>query len=76
MNDVFNGLGTPGLIACHTALSQRRVVKSLGTVALPDEWSIVLTLHCSCTVDACPHTLQVLTTLPVCTSCRCMITLM
>jgi hypothetical protein len=50
-------------------------VESLGTVAVPDEWSIVPTSHCSHTVDVCLHTLQVLTTLPVCTSCRRMMTL-
>jgi hypothetical protein len=52
-----------------------RAVESLGTVAVPDEWSIVLTSHCSCTVDAYMHALQVLTTLPVRTSYRRMMVL-
>jgi hypothetical protein len=37
---------------------------------------IVLASYCSRTVDACPHALQVLTILPVCTSCRLMMALM
>jgi hypothetical protein len=51
------------------------VVESLGTVAVPAEWSIVLTLHYSHTVAACLHALQALTTLPVRTSCRPMMAL-
>jgi LSD1 subclass zinc finger protein len=39
------------------------------------EWSIVLAPYCSRIVDACPHVLQVLTTLSVCTSCRRMMAL-
>jgi hypothetical protein len=73
VNDVFNDVGTHGLIACHAALShQSGVVLSshFGTVAVLDEWSIVPTSHCSHTVDACPHALQVLTTLLARTSCR------
>jgi hypothetical protein len=44
----------------------RRAVESLDTVAMPDEWYIVLVLHCSCMsarlagIDcaARPHVLQ------------------
>jgi hypothetical protein len=39
------------------------------------EWSIVLALHCSCNVIACPHALQALTTLSVRTSCMHMMAL-
>jgi hypothetical protein len=48
----------------------RHTVESLGTVAVPDEWSIVLTLNCSRVVAVCPYVLQVLTVLPARTSCR------
>jgi hypothetical protein len=48
----------------------------LRTVAVPGEWSIVLPLHYSCTVAACPHALQALTTLPVCMSCKPIMALM
>jgi hypothetical protein len=54
---------------------RHRAVESLGTVAVPGEWFIVLALPCSHTVAACPHVLQALTTLPACTSCRLMMTL-
>jgi hypothetical protein len=45
------------LPCCTRLVVWCRAVKSLGTVAVPDEWSIVLTSHCSRTVDACPHVL-------------------
>jgi hypothetical protein len=55
-------MDTSDLVTCHVALGQRRAVESLGTVAVLDEWSTGLTSHCSHTVDARPHALQVLTT--------------
>jgi hypothetical protein len=76
VNDVFNGMDTSDLITCHVALGQRRAVESLSTVAVLDEWSTGLTSHCSRTVDARPHALQVLTTLSAHMSCRHMIGLM
>jgi hypothetical protein len=48
----------------------RYTVKSLGTVAVPGEWSIMLALYCSDTVAACLHALQALTAMPARTSCR------
>jgi hypothetical protein len=50
---------------------RRRAVKSLGIVAVPDEWSIMLALYCSRIVAlsaclagidyaVCPHVMQVL----------------
>jgi hypothetical protein len=45
-------------------------VKSLGTVAVPDEWSIVLVLYCSRIVAACLHTMHALNALPTRTSCK------
>jgi hypothetical protein len=50
-------------------------VESLGTVAVPCKWSIVLGLHYSRTVDAYRHALQALTTLSARTSCRRMMAL-
>jgi hypothetical protein len=53
----------------------RRTVESFGTVAVPDEWSIVLVLHCSRIVSTCLHALQALTTLPARMSYRSMLAL-
>jgi hypothetical protein len=71
-------MATTGLVVCHAALSQQCDVilsSHFGTVAVSDEWSTVLTVHCSHTVDVCSHALQVLTTLAACTSCRRMMAL-
>jgi hypothetical protein len=54
----------------------RRAIELLDTVAVSDEWSIVLTLHCGRTVAACLHAFQALTVLPVRTSYRHMMALM
>jgi hypothetical protein len=68
-NDVFNGVGTSGLVV----LSRRtrlvawcRAVGSPGTATVLGEWPTVLASHCSCLsvclagIDcaACPHVLQ------------------
>jgi hypothetical protein len=53
-----------------------RTVELLGTVAVLDERSTVLTLHCSRTVAVCLHALHAMTALPVRTSCRPMVALM
>jgi hypothetical protein len=77
-NDVFNGVDTSSLVTCHTALGQQcdvMVSSHFDTVAVPSEWSTLMASCCSRTVDACPHALQVLTTLSVCTSCRWMMAL-
>jgi hypothetical protein len=50
-------------------------VELLSTVAVSDEWSIVLALHCSHSVAAYPHAFQTLTTLPTHTPCRPMMAL-
>jgi hypothetical protein len=54
----------------------RRAAESLSTTAVPDEWFIVLALHCIHIVAICLHALQALTALPVCTSGRLVMTLM
>jgi hypothetical protein len=41
-------------------------VESLGTVVVPGEWSIVLTLHCSRIVATCLHALHALTVMMSC----------
>jgi hypothetical protein len=41
----------------------RCAIESLGIVAVPCEWFIMLALHYSCTVSACLYTLQTLTAL-------------
>jgi hypothetical protein len=71
--------GTSHLIVlprCTRSAAWHRAVESLGTVVMSDEWSIVLMLHCSHTIPACPQALQALTTLPARTSCRPMMILM
>jgi hypothetical protein len=71
-NDVFNGVGTPGLVVlpCRTrSTAWHCALRSPGTVVLPDEWSTVLALHCSHTVAAYPYILQALTTLLALMSC-------
>jgi hypothetical protein len=50
VNDVFNDVGTTGLVTCHAALGQQRcaVLSSrVGNVAVTGLWSTVLVLHCS-----------------------------
>jgi hypothetical protein len=72
-NDVFNGVGTFGLIIlprCARSAAWRRAVLSHVTIVVPGEWSIGLTLHYSCTVATYPHFLKALTTLPAHTSYR------
>jgi hypothetical protein len=49
------------LSSCHTTLSQQHGAVLSGhtdTVAVSGEWSIGPALHCSHTVDVCPHVLQ------------------
>jgi hypothetical protein len=78
-NDVFNDVGTFGLIAlpCRTwSAMLHRAVGSPDTVAVSGEWSIVLALHCSCIVATYQHVLQALTTVPAHTSCRLIMALM
>jgi hypothetical protein len=41
----------------------RRAIELLSTVVVSVEWSIVLALHCSHTIDVCHYALQVLTML-------------
>jgi hypothetical protein len=53
----------------------RRAVEPFDTVAVSDEWSIVMTMHYSHTVAACLHVLQTLTMLPARTSYRPMMAL-
>jgi hypothetical protein len=53
----------------------RRAVEPFDTVAVSDEWSIVMTMHYSHTVAACLHVLQALTMLPARTSYRLMMAL-
>jgi hypothetical protein len=60
----------------HSSAVWHRVVESLGTVAVPGEWSIVLALHCSRTIPACLYALHAFTVLPDHTSYRPMMTLM
>jgi hypothetical protein len=48
----------------------RCAIESLGTVAVPDEWSIVLALHCSRIVAIYLHALWALTALSARTFCR------
>jgi hypothetical protein len=60
---------------CTRSVVWRRAVESLGTVAVQDEWSIVLALHCSRIVAAYLHALQALTALLVRTSYRPMMAL-
>jgi hypothetical protein len=77
-NDVFNDVGTPGLVVlpCRTrSAAWRRAVGSLGMVVVPGEWSTLLALHYSRTVATYLHVLQALTVLHARTSCRPMIAL-
>jgi hypothetical protein len=68
-NDVFNDMGTSGLVILPSrngSIAWYRAVGLLGTIAVPEEWSIGPTLHCSrmsaCLADInctiCPHVLQ------------------
>jgi hypothetical protein len=59
----------------HSVSSVERVVKSLGTVAVTGEWSIVLALYCSHIIGAHPHALHALTTMHAYMSCRPMMAL-
>jgi hypothetical protein len=59
----------------HSVSSVTSCCRVVGTVAVPNEWSIVLTLHCSHSIVACPHVMQALTTLSVHMSCSPMMTL-
>jgi hypothetical protein len=63
------------LSCCTWSAVWRNAVESFGTVAAPGEWSIVLLLHCSCTIATCLHALQALTVLPARTSCMTMVAL-
>jgi hypothetical protein len=63
------------LLCCTQSAVWCRAVEPLDTVAVTDEWSIVLASHCNRTVDVCLHALQVLTTLTDCTSCSRMMAL-
>jgi hypothetical protein len=51
-NDVFNGMGTPGLVACHPVFGHWYGLCGCVTrpVAVADRWPIALTPGCSCTV--------------------------
>jgi hypothetical protein len=51
-------------------------IESLGTIAVPGKWSVVLALHCSRTIATCLHALQALSALPAHVSCRPMMALM
>jgi hypothetical protein len=78
VNDVFNDVGTTGLVTCHAALGQQRcaVLSSrVGNVAVTGLWSTVLVLHCSRTVAGCLHILQARSALPARPSCGLMMTL-
>jgi hypothetical protein len=55
---------------CTRSAVWRCAVESLGTVAVPVEWSIVLVLYCSRNVAAYLHALWVFTALPSRTSYR------
>jgi hypothetical protein len=50
-NDVFNDMGTSGLIVlshrCTRSAAWRRAIRSPGTIAVSGEWSTVLALHCA-----------------------------
>jgi hypothetical protein len=77
-NDVFNDVGTSGLVVlpCRTcSVVWHHATGSPYTVAVSCEWSTGLTLHSRCTVATCPHILQALTVVPVYTSCRPMMAL-
>jgi hypothetical protein len=71
-NDVFNGVGMPGLIvlSCHArSAAWCHTVGLPCTVAVPGKWSAVLWLHYSHTVAACLYIVHALTTVPARTSC-------
>jgi hypothetical protein len=71
-------MGTSGLVVlpcCTRSVVWRRAIGSPDTVAVPDEWSTMLTLHYSCNVAACLHILHALTAVPARTSCRPMMDL-
>jgi hypothetical protein len=63
------------LPCCTRSAVWCRAVELLSTVAVSDEWSIVLVLHCSHSVAAYPHAFQTLTMLPTRMSCRPMMAL-
>jgi hypothetical protein len=74
-NDIFNGLGMPGLVVLpYHARSAAwcRTVELPCTVAVSGEWSTVLSLHYSRIVAACPYVVHVLTVVPGRMSCRLM----
>jgi hypothetical protein len=75
LNFVF---GTVCLCVCVCAFSLHRESPDmiLGDKPLISEVVLSqLALQCNSIVDACPHTLQVLTILSACTSCRRMMAL-
>jgi hypothetical protein len=77
-NDIFNGVGTLGLVTPprHTrSAAWHRTVRLPCTVVVPGEWLIVLELHCRCIVATCPHVLQGLTAVPARVSCKPMMAL-
>jgi hypothetical protein len=68
-NDVFNGVGTSGLVILPRhiwSIAQRHVVRSPCTVIVPIKWLAVLALYYSrlfarlagIVYGACPHVLQ------------------
>jgi hypothetical protein len=65
------------VLPCHArSAAWHHAVRLPYIVVVPDEWSAVLTLHCSCAIAACPHVLQALTVVPVRTSYKPMMALM